>query len=578
MDTTAKQSSGRIAIRGSSRAAVPDATKLKNPDLNAKIRLSIFARRNPRPSPLALKKARALDTQAVTTRTYLHDEEFNQVYGASADDLAAIEKFAQTAGLSVIDASISKRRVLVEGTIADIEKAFGVELGEFEHPELGHFRGRVGEVYVPDEMYPIIAAVEGLDTRPVGRPRRACTHFAPHLPALDAATALTNQWPGTFFPGQIATLYDFPTEYAGEGQNIAVFAFNGRDSSDPNSDPRGGYSETALETYFTKALGGQMPSITPVVVQGPGNAPGPDSPQSSKRGDSTGEVMLDLCVVGALVPAAKIFVYFTEFSAQGWAEAISQAVTDGNQISVISISYGNPESGPLGRWTDASINVVNEALEAARGKGITVCVASGDDGSRDDESSGAHADFPASSPWVLGVGGTTLKATDGSVPRIASEVVWNDYARVPSGGAGGGGISAIFGLPPYQQGMGVPVCANPPHNIGRGVPDVAAVADPYTGIVVMHVNGQHVEPIGGTSASAPLWASLIVRINQALGARVGFLNPTLYASCASGVLNDITVGNNGAYAAGVGWDACTGLGTPSGNKLLHALKTAPAPT
>jgi kumamolisin len=425
----------------------------------------------------------------------------------------------------------------------------------------------------PDDMYPIIASVEGLDTRPIGRPRRARTHFA-HPPTKDAAMELTNQWPGTFFPGQVAALYDFPSEYAGEGQNIAVFAFNGGGSA----DPRGGYSEAALKTYFENALGGQMPSFTPVVVQGPGNAPGPDTPQSSRRGDSTGEVMLDLCVVGALVPAAKIFVYFTEFSAQGWSEAIFQAVTDGNRISVISISYGNPEREPLGQWTDASIQLVNQALEAARGKGITVCVASGDDGSRDDASSGAHADFPASSPWVLGVGGTTLKATNGPVPRIANEVVWNDYAHVPSGGAGGGGISGIFGLPPYQEGMGVPVSANPPHKIGRGIPDVAAVADPYTGIVVMHVNGLNVEPIGGTSASAPLWASLIVRINQALGTRVGYLNPTLYAYCASGVLNDITVGNNGAYAAGTGWDACTGLGTPSGNKLLHALKTAPAPS
>ncbi len=521
-----------------------------------------------------MKKVNALESSAVATRTYLSDDEFNQVYGASPDDLEAIEKFAQKAGLSVIDASIPKRRVLVEGSIADVEKAFGVELGEFEHPELGRFRGREGQVYVPDDLYPIIASVEGLDTRPIGRPRRASTHFAGRLPTRDAAAALTNLWPGTFFPGQVASLYDFPSEYVGQGQNVAVFAFNGGDSP----DPRGGYSDAALKTYFEDALGGQMPSITAVVVQGPGNAPGPDTPQSSKRGDSTGEVMLDLCVIGALVPAAKIFVYFTEFSAQGWSEAIYQAITDENKISVISISYGNPEREPVGRWTDASINIVNQALEAARGKGITVCVASGDDGSRDDASSGAHADFPASSPWVLGVGGTTLKATNGPVPRIANEVVWNEYDRVPSGGAGGGGVSAIFGLPPYQEGAGVPVSANPPHKIGRGIPDVAAVADPYTGIVVMHVDGRHVEPIGGTSASAPLWASLIVRINQALGTKVGFLNPTLYAYCATGVLNDITVGNNGAYAAGTGWDACTGLGTPSGNKLLHALKSAPAPS
>jgi kumamolisin len=156
-------------------------------------------------------------------------------------------------------------------------------------------------------------------------------------------------------------------------------------------------------------------------------------------------------------------------------------------------------------------------------------------------------------------------------------VVWNDLNNTPPAGAGGGGISAIFPRPFYQNAAGVPPSANPPHLFGRGVPDVAAVADPYTGVVVIHVNGKALEPIGGTSASAPLWASLIVRINQALGTQVGFLNPTLYASCATGVLNDITMGNIGAYEAKVGWDACTGLGSPDGARLLHALQNAPAP-
>jgi len=565
--------SAMIAIRGSARKLVPDATKLKRSDPKTTIRISIFARRNPHPSPTALAKAEALKTQAVAKRSYLTDEEFNQVYGASPEDLTTIEKFARDAGLKVVEVSVAKRRVLVEGTVADVEKAFGTELNEFEHPEMGKFRAREGKIYVPEDLYPVIAGVEGLDTRPVGRPRRVRTHFDPHVLTEGHAGELVNRWPGTFFPAQLASLYDFPSEYDGKGENLAIFAFNGGDSP----DPRGGYSAVALKTYFETVLGGKMPSITDVVVQGPGNEPGPDTQQSSQKGDSTGEVMLDLCVAGAMVPGAKIFVYFTQFTTQGWVEALQQAITDGNRISVISISYGNAEDDPRGLWTASGISLVNQALEAAASKGITVCVASGDDGSRDDASSGAHADFPASSPWVLSVGGTSLKATQGADPQIASEVVWNDYALVSPAGAGGGGVSSIFPLPPYQNAAGVPPSSDPPHRIGRGVPDVAAVADPYTGVVVMHVSGKELEPIGGTSASAPLWASLVVRISQALGAKVGFLNPTLYASCASGVLNDISVGNNGAYRAGVGWDACTGFGTPDGNKLLHALKNAPAP-
>jgi kumamolisin len=103
------------------------------------------------------------------------------------------------------------------------------------------------------------------------------------------------------------------------------------------------------------------------------------------------------------------------------------------------------------------------------------------------------------------------------------------------------------------------------------VPDVAAVADPQTGVVIMKVDGQHLEPIGGTSAAAPLWAALIACLNQGLNARCGFLNPVLYPRAAKNVLRDITGGNNGAYAAGPGWDACTGLGSPQGQRLLQAL-------
>ena len=129
----------------------------------------------------------------------------------------------------------------------------------------------------------------------------------------------------------------------------------------------------------------------------------------------------------------------------------------------------------------------------------------------------------------------------------------------------------MFTKPAYQDNVNVPPSANPPHKIGRGVPDVAAVADPVTGVVIMHIDGQHLEPIGGTSAAAPLWAALIARLNEGLKARCGFLNPVLYENFPKGVLRDITSGNNGAYKAGTGWDACTGLGAPNGNQLLQAL-------
>ncbi len=142
----------------------------------------------------------------------------------------------------------------------------------------------------------------------------------------------------------------------------------------------------------------------------------------------------------------------------------------------------------------------------------------------------------------------------------------------PADGATGGGISDSFPLPDYQETAGVPPSSNPNKNVGRGVPDVAADADPATGYSV-RVDGQDTV-IGGTSAVAPLWAGLVARLNQGLGKPAGFLNPTLYGlTSQSGVFRDITSGNNGAYSAGPGWDACSGLGVADGAKLLAALSS-----
>jgi kumamolisin len=220
------------------------------------------------------------------------------------------------------------------------------------------------------------------------------------------------------------------------------------------------------------------------------------------------------------------------------------------------------------------VQQVNQAFESAAAKGITICCAAGDDGSKDQVQQGAHVDFPASSPYVLGVGGTKLvsSASGASPQTISSEVVWNETLQ--GYGATGGGVSAVFTKPTYQNAVNVPSSTNPPHNIGRGVPDVAAVADPVTGVVVMHIDGKHLEPIGGTSASAPMWAALIARINEGLGKNCGFLNTLLYSQQSlRDTFHDITSGNNGAYKASSGWDACTGFGSPDGAALLQALSS-----
>ena len=566
-----------IAIPGSNRLAVPLAKLLKKSDPKLQIKVSIYARQNPAAPGKSRSPLVALNNSLPRDRKYLSDGEFNSTFGADPADLAKNAAWARTSKLKVLDSSVPMRRVLVRGSIRDIGKAFGVELNDYQHPQTGRFRGRVGQIYVPADLSGVVQGVFGLDTRNVGRPRIRRGNFRPvDIETLGLgskkkggpAAAPASPFPGAFFPPEVAQLYDYPTQLTGSGQNVAIFAFNGT-----GPDPRGGYKLPALQNYFEKVLGGDTPTIANVVVQGPGNDPGPDTNASSNQGDSTGEVMLDMCVVGSVAPGANIFMYFTEFTSQGWVDALNEAITDDNQISVISISYGNPEDDPQGAWTAMGVQNVNVAVQAAAAKGITICCASGDDGSSDDDPSGAHVDFPASSPFVLGVGGTNLVASSGAPPTIQSETVWNELLH--SEGATGGGVSDVFTKPSYQNSVNVPPSANPPHDIGRGVPDVAAVADPVTGVVVMDIDGKHLEQIGGTSASTPLWASLIARLNQGLNARCGFLNPLLYGRFSTGVLRDITVGNNGAYSAGPGWDACTGLGSPNGDQLLNALSGAP---
>jgi kumamolisin len=199
--------------------------------------------------------------------------------------------------------------------------------------------------------------------------------------------------------------------------------------------------------------------------------------------------------------------------------------------------------------------------------GVTVCVACGDNGSSDGINDGKnHVDFPASSSFALGCGGTALQASN---EQIVSEVVWND---LPNGGATGGGVSNAFPLPTWQKGFNVP--APSVKGGGRGVPDVSGDAAPNTGYNIL-VDGQSAV-VGGTSAVAPLWAGLVARMNQKMGKPVGFLNPLIYAQAveASG-FRDITKGNNGNFNAATGWDPCTGLGTPDGAKLLAALTATP---
>jgi kumamolisin len=274
--------------------------------------------------------------------------------------------------------------------------------------------------------------------------------------------------------------------------------------------------------------------------------------------------MLDIEVSAAVAPGAKIVVYFAPNTDQGFIDAVSSAVHDTtNKPSVISISWGGPESS----WTSQAMTALDAACQSAAALGVTITVAAGDNGSSDG-ATGNNVDFPASSPHVLACGGTKLI---GSGSTITSEVVWNEQAS--GEGATGGGVSNVFALPTWQAKSKVPAPSG--SKGGRGVPDVSGDADPVTGYQV-RVDGQKLV-IGGTSAVAPLWAGLIALNNQQNGKSAGFIQPQIYAAKAASAFNDIVSGNNGAFSAGPGWDACTGLGSPIGSKVIALLGSGATP-
>ncbi len=461
--------------------------------------------------------------------------DFEGTYGADAADLEKIKQFAKEYSLHVRETGteLARRTVMLSGTVSQLQKAFNVQLKEYSHPK-GNFRGRTGAISVPSEYADIIKGVFGLDNR-----QQADPHFRrlSKTPGIKAHAAS-----GAHDPNQVAQIYNYPPG-DGTGQCIGLIELGG------------GFQLSDITTYFD-SLNIKPPQVISVSVDGGSNSPTtPDS--------ADGEVMLDIEVVGAVAPAAKIVVYFAPNTDQGFLDAITTAVHDSaNQPSVISISWGSAEAN----WTSQALTNFDEAFQSAGAMGVTICVASGDNGSSDGMSDGSnHVDFPASSSFATGCGGTSLQASNG---KIVSETVWNDQ---PNGGAGGGGVSNVFALPSYQNGFNVPKPTV--SGGGRGVPDVSGDADPNTGYNVL-VDGESAV-FGGTSAVAPLWAGLVARINQTMGKPVGFLNPRIYVQPveASG-FRDITKGNNGSFQAAKGWDACTGLGSPDGTQLLTALTGA----
>jgi kumamolisin len=533
------------SIQGSEHPQPKTFKKLHPTDAAQQLTVTVLLRRKPGNTALKPEEAAARPSSRPTR------EEFAASRGAAQTEVDAVVAFAHQAGLEVVDTDLARRSVVLSGTVAAVDKAFAIELNDYEY-EKGTYRSHDGAVNVPSSIAEYVQAVVGLTDREV-----EATHFpaaalaAQRLPAGVPPNAVS------LTPAQVATLYNFP---AGDGTGETIGIYEMKTGTTP-----AGYALSDIQGTF-KGFGNlPMPTIIDVPVDGTTNS-----------GKSDGETGLDITVAGALAPKATIAVYFAGATTENMIHALQQMILPkaGQPApSIISISYGwGPDDTATPSFSASVYAQFTSLFEDAATNKISVFVSSGDSGASVESKTQAQVSYPSSDVWVTACGGTSIGNINTNNP---DEWVWNDS------GATGGGVSARFPVPAYQSAVKTLPVRNVTKTAGRGVPDISGNASPYSGYEQV-LNGKKPVPIGGTSAVAPLYAGLMARINSNLGSPAGFLNTTLYSLPAStfhdilgapGPANNTYNGVTG-YPAGPGWDACTGLGRLDGQAFQAALAAA----
>ena len=539
-------SKSHVVLPGSKRAKDPTAQKIGEIDPNQPMEVTVT---------LAGPKLPGAD-EYVGQR--LTKQELAQKFSAKKEDAEKVEKALKKFGLKVEDVSLETRSMRVSGTAKTMEAAFKPGLALMHSVTQGDYRGREGAIQIPKELKGIVTGVFGLDQRRMAKRQRMAATGASHATTLPPLG-----------PADLEQRYNFPPGDAA-GQNIAIAEFGG------------GYFADDTTAYCNK-FGRAVPNVTAIAVDAPAftlqQILALPKPQRMDQLDTSIEVMMDVQVIAGLCPKANISVYFSTFDQKGWVDLLNEVINA--MPTVLSISWGLAEDDP--GWSSNAVSAINDGLNAARLLGITTCISSGDDGSGDQINDGkAHVDFPSVSPFALSVGGTMLTASGSTVNEVTW---WESPGRRTGNGGGstGGGVSTIFPRPSWQN---VKVKSLNKGSIdGRVMPDVSALAgEPLYDLIFV---GQP-QPNGGTSASAPLWAALLARVNAKLPAskQQRFVTPLLYKNTPGGqavggtASRDISTGNNAShpqpgkgYHAKAGFDAVTGWGVPDGAKLLSALQT-----
>ena len=454
-------------------------------------------------------------------RKYYSPEEINALSAPSTQDYAALLAQLSSKGFKVVSESKSHLFVTVRADHAQVEKTFSTSFRTSNAN--AKFVGFAKQASIPSGL-DLVASVSGMDQTSRMRP-----HFKVPNAAVSKVKAITQDI--------IKTSYGFKPIHAagikGKGQQIAVATYDG-------------FHLTDIQTFFTKSKISPAPVVDQVKFNG----------DPAIQEDSAAETALDAEFSGMMAPDAQIHVFASAENSDAGELALFTAILDDNRAKTVNYSWGTCET----KVTPEHQADMDKVYARAAAQGTTILVASGDSGADGCGDGTKIADWPASEPYALAVGGTSF-ALNGSQ---LNESGWTD---------GGGGVSGLYALPDYQSNF------QSPYN-KRSMPDVAFNADQNTGeqIWTSYPDGTpHWLTIGGTSMAAPQWAGFIALVNQARAnagkSSIGFVNPVLYAMSASDKaksLHDITQGNNG-FPAGPGWDAVTGFGSPQADQLLQYL-------
>lgn len=488
-----------------------------------------------------------LHAQGAGTAAPISSSQYNARFAPSRRTIAAVGRWASRNGLRVSSVSSDRQLVLLTGSSRSFGRAFRVQLARYREANGTSFRSPTTTARLPASFAAATTSVVGLSS--LGRVRLASL---PHIGGLPNAGALphvdlpsgshTAATPGLNFPASYGPkdfwapdIYNAPgmttaSGASGAGQNVAVIAEG--DLSGPKADlPK-----------FESTFG--LPTVTWNTIQVGG---------ASSDTSGNDEWDLDTQYSTGFAPnVSNVYVYDGKsLSNADILSTITRWVTD-NKVAQASFSAGECEL--LAAVSGFTASLDGELAHAAA-QGQTLYTSSGDTGSFCPAVIGVNGvpagipgpSYPASSPYAIGVGGTTIL---GPGP---TETSWY---------AGGGGASAVEPTPSWQQSAGGSFVGA----IGRGVPDVSLDADPNSGYDVF-VAGQETV-IGGTSASAPSWQGIWARAQASHGGTLGFAGPVIYGKVPASAFHDITLGTNGIYPATPGWDYDTGRGTPDITALL----------